>query len=81
MGAERMKHLSIALVLDPAHAKARELLGLPPRAKKPESDPAQVAALAEYNARRDKTPNSADAQWTLPQSVAIGIARLASPLL
>jgi len=75
MQAERFKHLAIALLADPGNAAARGLLGLVADAgkwRKPEAVAARVladadlsAALAEYNVRRAKTPNTAEAQWKL----------------
>ena len=45
------------------------LAGAPPAADAADADPrqdeAKAAALADYNARRDETPNTADAQWKL----------------
>ena len=73
--AERFKHLALALLADPAHAAARGLMGLVADAgkwRKPEAVAARVqadadltAALAEYNGRRAKASNTAEAQWKL----------------
>lgn len=73
--AERQKHLAIAILTDPANTVARGLMGLVREgtswrrpedvAKSVETDAQLQASLAEYNARRDKTPASADAQWKL----------------
>jgi hypothetical protein len=73
--AERLKHLAIAVLRDPGHGTARGLLGQVPdgdRWSRPEAlagriraDDDAAATLAEYNARRDKTPKTADAQWKL----------------
>src|SRR4051794_28316575 len=73
--AERVKHLALAVLIEPGHATARGLLGLMrdgSKWRRPEevaerirSDEAQAAALAEYNARRAITPGTAEAQWEL----------------
>jgi hypothetical protein len=70
--AERDRHLARAVLLDPGNVTARGLLGLVgdgrgrPRPEGPaRSDAALTAALAEYNARRARTPETADAQWKL----------------
>jgi hypothetical protein len=70
--AERMKHLALAVITDPSNAAARGLLGMasdgrgrwrgPEEIAERECD---VAALAEYNARRARTPETAEAQWKL----------------
>jgi len=75
LGTERLKHLAIAVLTDPAHATARGLLGLvefqgqwqSPEAihDKLEADETKSAALAEYNGRRARMGNSADAHWKL----------------
>src|SRR3954454_5098450 len=62
LDAERIKHLAMAVMVDPANAKARGLMGLVAyrdRWQRPEAvgekvraDEALSAALAEYNARR-----------------------------
>ncbi len=75
LGAERLKHLAIAVLTDPAHATARGLMGLVSyrgRWQRPDAvaeqvkaDEATAAALAEYNALRARTPDTADAQWKL----------------
>ncbi|MDR3634696.1 MAG: hypothetical protein P4L84_12900, partial [Isosphaeraceae bacterium] len=62
LNAQRLKHLALAVVLDPKHAAARGLLGqLPYQGKwmspekvseKVKADDALTAKLAEYNARR-----------------------------
>ena len=63
--AERQKHLGIALLLKPSHAKARALLGLEPRAATPE-ETAREAALAEYREKvAKKEPKTADDHWAL----------------
>lgn len=73
--AERMKHLAIAVLSDPKQVTARGLLGLVDFAgkwqrpdavsEKIQADEALTAALAEYNARRARTAETADAQWKL----------------
>ena len=64
LGAERLRHLALAVLTDPKNAAARGLLGLVAyrdRWERPEqvserieADPALTARLDEYNARRDK---------------------------
>jgi len=73
--AERVRHLALAVLNDPSHAVARGLMGLVAyrgRWQRPEvvrekvkGDDELSAALAEYNARRERTPDTADAQWKL----------------
>lgn len=73
--AERLKHLALAVIGDPKNAAARGLMGLVAfngQWKRPESvvdkvkaDEALTAKLAEYNARRERTPETADAQYRL----------------
>src|SRR3954468_13545191 len=73
--AERVKHLALAVLNDPSHPTARGLMGLvtyrdhwqPPEsvAAKVTADEGLAARLAEYNARREQTPDNADAQWAL----------------
>ncbi len=73
--AERLKHLALAVLADPGNATARGLMGLiehDGRWRRPEAvaeearaDAGLAARLAEYNARRARTPDSADAQWKL----------------
>ena len=75
MPAERLKHLAIAILTDPSHARARGLMGLvafrgqwqSPDAviARVESDGAYAAALAKYNGRRARMADSADAHWKL----------------
>ncbi len=75
MTAERLNHLALAVLADPAHATARGLMGLVAdggRWRRPEAvadrlkaDPTLAARLAEYDARRQKAPYSADGQWAL----------------
>jgi hypothetical protein len=74
--AERLRHLALAVLADPAHAAARGLLGQVEDAdghwRRPEEvarrtqqDPALLAALAEYNGRRERAAMTADDQWDL----------------
>ncbi len=73
--AQRVKHLALAVLIDPSQATARGLLGLVayrghwrnPTAvtEKVQADEALAASLAEYNARRARTPDQAEAQWRL----------------
>jgi hypothetical protein len=75
LGAERLKHLAVAVLKDPEHAAARGLLGLVAfggRWQSPESvceklkaDEARSATLAEYNARRARSVDSARAHWKM----------------
>jgi hypothetical protein len=73
--AESLKHLAQAVLRDPTNATARGLMGLVAYggqwkrpeaiAEKVKADEALTARLAEYNARRARTPEKADAQWAL----------------
>ncbi len=73
--AERVKHLALAVLIKPDHARARGLLGLVAYrngwqnpdlvAAKIGEDEAMAGALAEYNARREQTPDTVAAQWNL----------------
>ncbi|MGC8642738.1 MAG: polymorphic toxin-type HINT domain-containing protein [Isosphaeraceae bacterium] len=75
LSAERTKHLMLAILLDPANAAARGLLGLisyqgkwqPPAqvARQAQEDPARRALLKEYLQRRARTSDKPDAQWKL----------------
>jgi hypothetical protein len=75
MDAERLKHLATALAIDPQNAAARGLMGLvsvggkwlPPQkvGETVKSDEAMAARLAEYEGKRQATPDTADAQWQL----------------
>jgi hypothetical protein len=75
LSSQRLKHLAIAVLTDPAHATARGLLGLiayrgqwrSPEAiaEKLEADETASAVLAEYNGRRARMDNSADAHWKM----------------
>ncbi len=83
--AEKLRHLALAVLSDPAHATARGLLGLVSeggRWASPEGVAARVQADAElatkrreYDARRAKTPSTADdhlklAAWCEDQGLA-----------
>ncbi len=73
--SERIKHLSIALLVDPGNARARGLLGQVEdgaRWRKPEqvadriqSDAERTALLAEYNTRRAQAARTQEAQYRL----------------
>jgi len=73
--AERLKHLALAVLTDKGNAAARGLMGLVDdhgRWQRPEAvsdrvkaDEALSAKLAEYNARRARTDDTADGQWKL----------------
>ncbi len=73
--AERVKHLALAVLSDPKNATVRGLMGLVDYAgrwerpdsvvEKVKADAQLSAVLAEYNARRETTPNTADAQYKL----------------
>jgi hypothetical protein len=73
--AERLRHLVLAVLKDPSNATARGLMGLVAyrgRWQRPEAvgdkvreDAELAAALAEYNARRERTADTAEAQWRL----------------
>ena len=75
MTAERAKHLTLAILNDPKQATARGLLGmvqyngkwLRPEAVSAavKADEALNQALAQYNARRAKTPDTPEAQGKL----------------
>ncbi len=75
LDAERIKHLGVAVAIAPYHTQARALLGLVKEGGKwrhPEevaeefrADKALTATLAEYNARREAAPDSADSHWRL----------------
>ena len=72
---ERLHHLALAVLADPGNVAARGLMGLVARdgrwsspesvASKLLADPARVATLAEYEARRQKAAYTADGQWAL----------------
>src|SRR3954452_8166510 len=73
--AERLKHLALAVLSDPKNASARGLMGLVAYrgrwqrpdavAEKVKADEALTARLAEYNARRGRVRETADAHWDL----------------
>ncbi|MDB5351229.1 MAG: hypothetical protein JWN86_2476 [Planctomycetota bacterium] len=73
--AERMEHLAMAIVIDPANRAARGLMGLVSDAgrwKKPEDvaakikDDAKLAdALAEYAQKRQKASKTSEGHWKL----------------
>jgi hypothetical protein len=71
MEAERLAHLSVALLSNPAQAAARGLLGLvayrgewkTPEAVEREAEGSPL--LAEYNVERARTPHTADGHWKL----------------
>src|SRR4051794_41122040 len=75
LDAERIKHLTLATLLDPAHAAARGLLGLvnfqgkwarPDEVSRSvRDDPTRNAFVREYMDRRVKTPETPDDQWRL----------------
>ena len=75
MDAERLKHLATALAIDPQNAAARGLMGLvgyggkwlPPEkvGETVKADEAMAAKLAEYEGKRQATPDTADGQWRL----------------
>lgn len=75
MAAERVKHLALAMLLDPSNALAHGLSGLVAyhgKWGKPEevgdkikNDPARQALIREYLERRARTDHKADAQMKL----------------
>src|SRR3954470_597532 len=75
LDAERVKHLSLAVLKDPAHPLARALMGMVSRDgrwTRPEAvgavlagDETRKAVVAQYEAKRDKLPETADAHWKL----------------
>ena len=71
LAAERLHHLALAVLADPAHATARGLMGLVAyqgRWNRPEAVADRLkadASLAEYEVRRQKAPYTADGQWAL----------------
>jgi Pretoxin HINT domain len=68
---ERLNHLALAVLTDPANATARGLMGLVAydgRFRRPEAvaEKAQLdPTLAEYNAKRSKAPYTAEGQWAM----------------
>jgi hypothetical protein len=77
LSAERIKHLTLAVLNNPNHATARGLLGLvfnQGKWQKPAdinsrlaSDASAQAVIQEYLKRRAEAPQRADAQWKLAQ--------------
>jgi hypothetical protein len=75
LSAERIEHLALAVVRDPANSLARGLMGLVSYHgtwKRPEEivkavdeDPTQKRLIQEYLKRRAKFPESADGHWKL----------------
>ncbi len=75
LDAERIRHLATAMAADPQNAAVRGMMGLvsyrgkwlPPEkvGEVVKSDEAMAAKLAEYEAKRQKTPEFAQAQWDL----------------
>ncbi len=75
LSSERMKHLAMAVLYEPSNGLARGLMGLVAyRGKwsRPDevgrqikADEAMMARLAEYNARRERMANTAEAHWKL----------------
>jgi Pretoxin HINT domain len=71
MARERLNHLTLAVLADPGHVRARALMGTVSyegRFQRPETIAGKVQAdplLAEYDARRITAPYTADGQWTL----------------
>ena len=73
--AERLHHLTLAVLADPKNATARGLMGLVSRdgrwqrpealADRLKADQDHAATLAEYEAKRLKAAYTADAQWAL----------------
>ncbi len=72
---EKLKHLALAVLIQPQNPKARALMGLiafQGRWERPDVVGQKVQAdalfaqkLAEYNDRRARTPHTADAHWKL----------------
>ena len=75
MDAERLKHLAVALASDPQNAAARAMMGLVEYGGKwllPEkvgeavkADHTLAAKRAQYEAKRQETPLTAEGQWQL----------------
>jgi tetratricopeptide (TPR) repeat protein len=75
MTAERLKHLGLAILYDPANTVARGLLGLVPHegkwgrpdvvGQKIQQDPARQALIVEYLERRVRAAHKPDAQMKL----------------
>jgi hypothetical protein len=72
---ERERHLAMVVVADPNNAAARGLLGQVFKdgkwrntkeiAARIQDDPQRMAVLTQYQARREKSPGTAEAQWRL----------------
>lgn len=75
LDTERVKHLAMALAIDPQNPAVRGLMGLvayggrwlPPEkvSQTVSADDAMAAKLAEYEGKRQSTPDTAEAQWQL----------------
>lgn len=74
MTAERLEHLSLAVLANPQHALARGLLGYARSSEgwikadqrtEDEADATLAERRAEYNQRRERTERTADAHWDL----------------
>jgi hypothetical protein len=75
LSAERLKHLTLAVLRDPANASARGLMGLVAYggrwarpddvSRKVAEDPARARVVRDYLERRAETAETADAQWKL----------------
>jgi hypothetical protein len=75
MMAERLKHLAIALLVDPSHPLARGLLGFvndagawrksDDAARRMANDAALAKARADYERKRSEVPNQAEAHYRL----------------
>ena len=75
LSAERLHHLTLAMLADPRNVAARGLMGLVARdgrwsrpeavADRLKADQALVATRADYEDRRRKSAYTADAQWAL----------------
>ncbi len=73
--AEKAEHLALAAMADPSSAAIRGLMGLVPDgrawrspedlAEKVQADARLSAALASYQEKRARTPETAEAQWKL----------------
>ena len=73
--AEQLKHLSLAVLMDPRNVSARGLMGLVAYhghwqrpevvARKVKDDEGLAITLAEYNARRGRLHETADSHWDL----------------
>ena len=80
LGAERMKHLAMAVLYDPSNGLARGLMGLvayqgkwarPDEvSRQVQDDPNRKALMEEYLQKRVKTSDKADDQWRAGRSGA-----------